>query len=106
MLHPRRNVNKQKERSCKLSEIIDLQLGLSKQSDVCNSLEEQEKLCKDYEAKMNHYSRWLCYCNILPSAGTVYPQAQDKDLSGQVLDHRILNQLTNLTRSANTYRSW
>ena len=32
---------------------------------------------------MNHYGKLLCCCNILLNAGTIKPQTQDKDLSGQ-----------------------
>ena len=75
------------------NEMTNLQLGLSKQFDALSSLEEQEKLHKEYEAEVNPYSRWLYYYNILLSAGTVETQTQDKACPDRFLCYRVLNQL-------------
>ena len=66
------------------NKMIDIQVSISKQFDAYTNLEEQERLCKDYEAKMKH-NRQIHYCNLLQGAGKVWHKTKEEGLSQQVL---------------------
>ena len=63
--------------------MIDLQLSLSRQFEMCSNLMEKVKDHKNHENKMEHYSRKLHYCNILLNAQVAEPAIQSVGTSIQ-----------------------
>ena len=64
---------------CIENKMIDLQLSLSRQFEMCIDLEEYVKLCKTYEPKMDHCTKHLCYCILLQNAQVVDCPVQSGD---------------------------
>ena len=64
--------------------MIDLQLKLSGQFEMCSDLEEQVMVHMNYETKINHDNKQLNYCNILLNAHIVEPPIWGKDTYTQV----------------------
>ena len=58
------NEKSTQKKLCIENKVIDLQLSLFSQFEMCTGLEEQVKVCKNYETKKDHYTRQLHYCNM------------------------------------------
>ena len=84
--------------------MIGLQLGLSRQFEICRNPEEQVKVNKNYETKMSHYSRQLCYCNVLLNTHVVEHPMQNGDTSTPAPSQDA--QLVDALNGVNSFGSW
>ena len=65
--------------------MIGFPLSLSRQFEMWIDLEEQVKDHKNCETKMDYYSSWLHYCNILLNTQVVDLWVQSGDSPTQIL---------------------
>ena len=64
--------------------MIYLQLSLCQQFKMCLDIEQYARVHKHYEAKQDHYSRYMCYCNISLSVSVEIPPVQSGDSCIQI----------------------